>query len=365
MSNGFSYTFPAIRGIQASREYYASMCPLRLIPRIFLFDEEELSPELRAQRVLNRARIPAISSYLLDNPTEYVLSALTASIDGDVDFVPASTEPAHYNVGWLRVPMEAKFVINDGQHRRAAIETALKEKPELGDETIAIVFFVDTGLRRSQQMFADLNRYAVRSTQSLSILYDYRDPVSQMVRDIVRRVPAFNGLTEMEKSTISNRSTKLFTLSGIYRATVELLEDSRGRLDQKALTKLAVDFWNQVAVNITEWAQVKDKLVSASELRKDYLIAHTVTLVALGRAGRTTLSEFPEEWHQLLCRLRPVNWHRQNTRQWEGRAMVGGHITNSRSSVVLLTNEIKRILGLPLSREEQAAETAFIAAQGA
>src|SRR5207244_2359567 len=50
----FEYVFPAIRGIQAGREYYASMCPLRLIPRIFLFDEDELKPELRAQRFLNK-----------------------------------------------------------------------------------------------------------------------------------------------------------------------------------------------------------------------------------------------------------------------------------------------------------------------
>src|SRR5437870_9539 len=35
----FGYVFPAIRGIQARREYYVSMCPLRLIPKLFLFDE--------------------------------------------------------------------------------------------------------------------------------------------------------------------------------------------------------------------------------------------------------------------------------------------------------------------------------------
>ena len=72
-----------------------------------------------------------------------------------------------------RDSMSAKFVINDGQHRRAGIEAALRENPELGDETIAVVFFLDVGLRRCQQMFADLNRYAVRPTTSLSILYDH------------------------------------------------------------------------------------------------------------------------------------------------------------------------------------------------
>ena len=59
----FEYVFPAIRGIQAGCAYYVSVCPLRLIPRIFLFDEDELNPELRAQRILNKTRIPEIAGY--------------------------------------------------------------------------------------------------------------------------------------------------------------------------------------------------------------------------------------------------------------------------------------------------------------
>ena len=57
----FNYQFTALRGIQAGREFYVVMCPLKLIPKIFLFDEEEIPPELRAQRVLNRARVPEIA----------------------------------------------------------------------------------------------------------------------------------------------------------------------------------------------------------------------------------------------------------------------------------------------------------------
>ncbi len=39
---GLSYAFPALRGKQAGKEYYVVMCPMRLIPKIFLFDEEEI-----------------------------------------------------------------------------------------------------------------------------------------------------------------------------------------------------------------------------------------------------------------------------------------------------------------------------------
>ena len=156
MSGTFEYRFPAIKGIQAEREYYVSMCPLRLIPKLFLFNEEELVPEIRAQRVLNRARIPEMASYITGNKDSYVFSAITASIDGNTEFKPLAEGDELDRIGVLCVPMSAQFIINDGQHRRAAIEKALKEKPEVGDETIAVVFFMDRGLERCQQMFADL-----------------------------------------------------------------------------------------------------------------------------------------------------------------------------------------------------------------
>src|SRR5262245_1838464 len=138
------------------------MCPLKVIPKVFLFDEEELTAELRAQRALNRTRIPQIARYIVENPRDYIFSSITASVDGEVAFEPVGKDGSARNVGRLMIPMTSRFLINDGQHRRAAIEEALKERPELGDETISVVFFADAGLRRSQQMFADLNRHAIR-----------------------------------------------------------------------------------------------------------------------------------------------------------------------------------------------------------
>lgn len=354
--SSFYYTFPAVRGIQAGREYYVSMCPMRLVPKIFLFDENELQPEIRAQRVINKARIPSICSYIINNPEDYTFSSLTASIDSDVEFVPTSQE--FYNIGTIKIPMSARFVINDGQHRRAAIEEAIKHNPSLGDETISIVFFIDLGLKRSQQMFADLNRYAVRPTKSLSILYDHRDPFAKLVKNVIDQVEVFNGLTETEKSTIPNRSAKLFTLSGIYHATEELLQEKKD-LDFKDQKDLAIEFWNEISNCIEEWHFVKHRKINASELRKDYICAHAVALMGLGKAGRTLIDEKPIDWKEIIQRIKDINWHRNNTNQWEGRVTVGGKISNTRNHVLLLSNEIKKILGLKLSEEEQSAENAF------
>src|SRR5690606_11451947 len=133
-----------------------------------------------------------------------------------VAFDAIGTEGSNHYIGTLKIPMSARFVINDGQHRRAAIEEALHQSPELGDETISVVFFIDVGLKTSQQMFSDLNRHAIRPTPSLGLLYDHRDEDAQVAKEVVKNTPIFAELTEMERSSISNRSVKLFTLSGIH-----------------------------------------------------------------------------------------------------------------------------------------------------
>jgi len=355
----FEYVFPAIRGIQAGREYYVSMCPLRLIPRIFLFDEDELRPELRAQRSLNKTRIPDIARYILRHSRTYTFSALTASIDGEVRFEALGDQDAERSIGRLHIPMKARFVINDGQHRRAAIEAALRENPDLGDETIAVVYFMDVGLKRCQQMFADLNRYAIRPTTSLSILYDSRDADAQIAKDLLHKVAVFTDLIETERSTISNRSIKLFTLSGIYHATQNVLA---GRDDEPVDAKLhlAAEFWNEVAEHIPDWKLAKQRKVSAADLRRDYIHAHTLALVSLGRAGNELLRRHPRDWKSKLSRLKTLDWSRNNAKLWEGRAMNAGRLSKRGVNVVLTGNLIKRHLGLKLTAEEQALENDFL-----
>lgn len=355
----FEYVFPSIRGIQAGREYYVSMCPMRLIPRIFLFDEEELKPELRAQRTLNKQRVPEMSRYLLRNPKAYTFSALTASIDGKVSFEPlGDDDDTERNMGRLRVPMSSRFVINDGQHRRAAIEAALQENPDLGNETISVVFFLDVGLRRCQQMFADLNRFAVRPTTSLGLLYDHRDEGAIIAKSVVEQVPVFNGLTETERSTISNRSLKLFTLSGIHNATHALLSGLELQtIESKVET--AISYWVEVSQFVSDWQLAKDRKVTAADLRRDYVHAHTLALAGLARAGNTLLRKHKRGWKGKLKKLTSLDWSRSNTTQWEGRAMNAGRLSKRNVNVTLTGNLIKQHLGLTLTSEERQLEDEF------
>ncbi len=353
MALPFEYVFPAIRGIQAGREYYVSMCPVRLIPKIFSFDDEEIPPDLRAQRVLNRSRIPEIARYIVENPTSYVFSAITVSINADIFFEPIDSE----DIGKLKVPMDARFVINDGQHRRAAFEQALKENPDVGDETIAVVFFLDIGLKRSQQMFTDLNRYAVHPDPSLNILYDHRDRKSILSKSVVKEVKVFEKLTDMERSNLPVRSSKLFTLSSIYSATQALLSYHKEEVLEKQI-EIAVKFWGSVSNNIPDWQQVLDKKVSPGEIRREYIHSHAVTLAGIGGLGAVLLSVYPKGWEPHLKVLEKIDWSRSNP-DWEGRVMYGGRLSKSRTCIKFMTAYLKNAMKLPLTAEEEQLEKVY------
>ncbi len=354
----FGYAFPAIRGVQAGREYFISMCPLRIIPKVFLFDEDELVPEMRAQRTLNKGRIPEMARYIVDNPDDYVFSALTASIDAEIRFESQDDLDATSRMGVLHVPMDARFIINDGQHRRAAIERALVENPDLADETIAIVFFLDLGLKRCQQMFADLNRHAIRPSRSIGVLYDHRDDRAAVVRLLVLQSDFFKGLVEMERSALSPRSQKLFTLSAIYHATKALLSNVEFE-SRDAAAAAAREYWEAVAAAIPEWQKVKSRKMSAGEVRRDFIHSHGVILQALGHVGRDLFAGGASTLKKRLSALSKIDWSRNNAALWEGRAMSGGRVSKGGQNVLLSVCAIKKALKMPLSDEETLVERSF------
>ena len=350
----FHYQFAALRGVQAGRPYYVTMCPMSLIPKIFLFDEEELPPEFRAQRQVDRRRVPEIAKYIVENIDNYAFSSITASVDGDVQF--EAVTPGQPDVGRLKVPMNSRFVINDGQHRRAAIEMALQDCPELRDETISVVLFPDGDLARSQQLFADLNKYAVRPTASISILYDRRNDMSDLSRQLSREVSHFRGLTEMERTSVSGTSRKLFTLSAIHQATGKLLgKTSKTPVDDDDRA-LALKFWTEIGNHMPDWIAVREGRLNAAELRREQIQCYGLALQALAHVGKALTVAHPDDWHRRLAPLRTVDWARSNP-LWEGRALIAGRLSKARANVILTANIIKKQLDLELSEEDQKMES--------
>jgi DNA sulfur modification protein DndB len=254
--------------------------------------------------------------------------------------------------------MEAKFIINDGQHRRAAIIDALDQKPALEAETIAVVFFLDIGRERCQQMFADLNRYAIRPSRSLGLLYDHRNDKAKLAKLVILKSDVFRDLVDMEKTSLAPRARKLFTLSAFFNASADLVQGiATGNVEEDA--QFVRIFWEEVAKHFPAWGQVREGRLAASEIREGFIYSHGIALQAMGRAGNALLLESGDNWKRRLAALETINWARSNSKTWEGRAMIGGIVSKVKSNVILTGNVIKQALGLTFTAEEQRLEDAF------
>lgn len=332
------FAFQAVKGIQANKEYFIAMVPLATIPKLFVFTDEELAPEVRAQRTLNKSRIPEMCNYIIKNPNSYVFSSLTVSVDSDIVFIPISDNTPC--LGTMRIPMNAKCLINDGQHRKAAIEAALKKNPKLRYEHISVVFYHDLGLKNSQQMFSDLNRYAIRPTKSLNILYDDRDHLSCLVRGMTQELPIFVGFVEMEKTSISNRSRKLFTLSAIYHGTKALLKDLGASPTEER--EIAVAFWQGIYNSTEEWQAVVQNHIKAADVRRDYICSLGVTLSALGIAGNKLIKNRPDNWQERIKILSSVDWNKKSD-TWADLVVVNDKVVSSKTTEAGLARYFERL----------------------
>lgn len=349
----FVYKFPVVKGKQAEKEYYIAMVPLNMLVRLFPSDDEYVLPEYRAQRKLNSSRIPVISKYILGNRDSYVFSALAASIDGKFCF-KASEQGA--GTGILEVSMDARFLINDGQHRKAAIIEALEEDESLAEETISVVLYEDTGLSRSQQIFTDLNKHAVKTSNSISELYDSRDDLAVLTRNVISEIPFFNEYTDKEKDNLGKYSSNLFTLNTFYSANKRILS---GAETQDNAEEFLMDFWNGVANNIVQWNELIKKEISKVDLRENYLITQGVVIQALGRIGAFFYMHPEIEMAKYLNKLQDIDW-RRNAKQWKLRNIrSNGRIITSDKAILLTAIAIKHNIGIPLTEKEQDREKKF------
>lgn len=349
----FVYRFPVVKGMQAKREYYIGMVPLKMIPRLFPSDDEYVSPEYRAQRRLNETRIPIISKYILDNRDDYVFSALAASIDGAFKFIPTKENA---DMGLLEVSMDAIFLINDGQHRKAAILEALTNDETLGEETISVVFFEDKGLERSQQIFTDLNKHAVKTSNSIAELYDSRDDLAVITRNVIAKVPFINIYTDKEKDNLGKYSSKFFTLNTFYRANRRIIQKEDAAKAQEFL----IQFWTLVSENMTHWNELQNKEISKVELRENYIITQAVVIQSLGRIGNYFFTHQEEDMVSVLRLLKEIDW-RRSAPVWKLRTIrANGRMISSDSAIILTANVIKTELKIPLNPDESLREKKFL-----
>jgi DNA sulfur modification protein DndB len=353
-------SFPAVKGRMGLRDYYVAMFPLSVVPRLFKFrDWGELPAEARAQRKLNEKRVPEITRYIIEHEDDWVFSSLTASFQAEEQFTPVAEDES---IGLLELPLDSEFLINDGQHRKAAIEEALKQNRTLEKQTISVVLFPEEDIERNQQMFSDLNRTVQKTSRSLDILYDHRDPMNRVTLGVANGVEIFKkNRVEKDAVSLAVKSPKFVTLSSLYDANVQLLgklkEGDTSDERETEAENLAISYWEAVTDVIPEWKDIRDGHLKPSESRAEFVHSHAVSFWALGHAGMHLMVQYPDEvnWKARLTRLAQIDWQKSND-EWQGICMLGTDIITRRQTKEATSKFIQWHLGLTDEQPEKVLE---------
>lgn len=81
-------------------------------------------------------------------------------------------------------------------------------------------------MARSQQMFTDLNKHAVKTSNSIAELYDSRDQLAVVTRNVISKIKFLNAYTDKEKDILGKYSSNLFTLSTFYNANKRIIRSA-------------------------------------------------------------------------------------------------------------------------------------------
>jgi DNA sulfur modification protein DndB len=223
------------------------------------------------------------------------------------------------------------------------------ENPNIGDHAISVILFPYENLERVQQMFSDLNKNVVKTSKSLDILYDKRDPMSAATLILIESVPMFKELTEKSDMSLRSKSPKLFTLAALYDANRELL---RGREKDNVMenAEFLKQYWGAVADHMPDWRAVLTHHKLAMDLRAEKICSHSTVLRALGGLGFDLMKD--ENWRDRLAALDDIDWSKKNS-DWENVCIIANSVVSNRQARAATKAYIKSKLSMELTDSEQ------------
>lgn len=365
---------PAMRGEMGEIQYCLTLWTLGEASRNITYSEEieedqegEIPSELRAQRKINWSRVRNEIVPYLTQVSDHFFGALTVEViypTGEITDIPFEQSEDCENWGYVLLDGTETLRTLDGQHRLVAIKEALKESPTLAAEKISVILIPHISIKRSQQLFSDLNRNAKPTTKAINVLFEWRGLFEQAAKKAIEISPILKERVELEKNSLARKSPKIITLGVLYEMSRLLLKDRDGykdfgtKIPPKELVKKGseelANIYDDVIVQILpEFDKVISKEITPYEYRSKYIATHSAGWQSLASVIRIAIDERPDTWRE-LCKdkLKKVNWLITNN-EWEGTAVSGGLVANRKTNIQRITLQLKEFLGLELTETEK------------
>lgn len=292
-----AFNIPAIRGVLGDIVYYTSSFTFDQISNLVKPIDDELHTSTSLKDQLQRSLTDnhkSIKSYILTQKEHFFNSLVLAVYDGEPiwnEIEVGFKGEDYYNMGFLQLSGEEKIFPVDGQHRVEGIKAAIKERPELGDETISVILIGHNkskeGMEKTRRIFSTLNRYAKPVTTGDIIALDEDDTVAIVTRNLLESFPLFikDRIASAKSSKALSNDSKCFTsLLTLYetnriiykyyvtfsekkkkvktkRDIDELLKFRQSQVKIDSFEKYLIDFWKNFSKKfsgLSEYLKAED-----------------------------------------------------------------------------------------------------------
>ena len=192
-------------------------------------------------------------------------------------------------------------------------------------------------------MFTDLNKHAVKTSNSLSTLYDSRDEIAIATREVIEAIDFLRRYTDKERDILGKNSSKLFTLNTIYKANSRIIHKNSCT---KKDTIFLIRFWKELCKNISEWNELLNKEITKKDLKENYILTLAITMQAFGKIGRLFYDNKNLDMENELKKLKKISWERTSA-NWIGNTIrENGKVLNSEEAIGLTYKKIIDLMNI-------------------
>ncbi|HAO09798.1 MAG TPA: hypothetical protein DCQ51_01100 [Planktothrix sp. UBA8407] len=288
-----------------------------------------------AEDITNRPLVPnhvnEIAKYLLETDN-YILPSFIFNCKTPIKVFAFGSGVMQF--GYAVLPSNVELYVTDGQHRIKAIEKAVKERPELLEDSATVLVVQEDDIDQIHQDFADCAKNKPISPALLTT-FDVSDALSKLTRDISKDLVIFAGRIDKISRTVNEKdSDYLFTMNQLRLGIAEFLFGSsqkktiescknQNRDQLKLLLEKARYFYTEFATHNDGWTVLlKPKSeglnLDLSKLRKERIDFYSVGLQLISRVGHLILFEndFTEEQRNLLIKTLANLDYKRTTSMW-------------------------------------------------
>lgn len=281
-----------------------------------------------------------IKEYIIDRVHKgkpWIVGTLTANV------APERIELIELGRGicLVVIPRGVKLDITDGQHRKSAIHELIEgtESELIGDNDFPITLVLEGDFHQCQTDFRDMAQTRQLDKSLLLSFGEFEGRVG-ITKNIVERVPMFQGKTEKIKSSPANKQKLIYTTNYIARAvSCAFTDDTDDRLHNYDVDKSSVAIVSCLNQFFSECSHTKYIFETSVEVltvdqvvafKEDCLLGVSVGLEILGRLLYCTYDKNSYYFDaEKVSKIAQLDWSRESNLWKDSVVRIDPTLTNT------------------------------------